>query len=511
MTDDMLTAQERNSTASDRSRWIALYVLCVGVLMIVLDVTVVNVALPSIQSDLHFSTSSLAWVVNAYLISFGGLLLLAGRLGDLLGRRSVFLAGLALFTFASLLCGLAQSQELLVGARFLQGIGGAMTSAVILGMIVTMFPEPREQAKAIGVYAFVASAGGSVGLLAGGVLTQSINWHWIFFVNVPIGIATGVYSLRLLAKDRGIGLRAGADVPGAALITAALMLGVYTIVKPAADHGWGDGRTLGLGALSLALLGAFLAREATARQPLIPLRIFRSRNVSGANAIQALTVAGMFGMFFLGSLYLRRVLGYDALQIGLAFLPVTFTMGTLSIRYSERLIMRFGARTMLFPGLALVVAGLLLLTRVPVHGSYARDVLPTMLLLGTGIGMCFPALMTIAMSGATQSDAGLASGLVNTTAQVGGALGLAVLATLATSHSNHLLKAGQSSAQALTGGYHLAFWISAALVAAAIVVAAVVVQPVRGPAQAPASEPPQGVRERAEAEQAGTEPAYSEA
>jgi EmrB/QacA subfamily drug resistance transporter len=497
--------------ANDRSRWIALYVLCVGVLMIVLDVTVVNVALPSIQSDLHFSTSSLAWVVNAYLISFGGLLLLAGRLGDLLGRRSVFLAGLALFTFASLLCGLAQSQELLVGARFLQGVGGAMTSAVILGMIVTMFPEPREQAKAIGVYAFVASAGGSVGLLAGGVLTQSINWHWIFFVNVPIGIATGVYAMRLLARDRGIGLRAGADVPGAVLITAALMLGVYTIVKPAADNGWGDGRTLGLGALSLALLGAFLAREATARQPLIPLRIFRSRNVSGANAIQALTVAGMFGMFFLGSLYLRRVLGYDALEIGLAFLPVTFTMGTLSIRYSELLIMRFGARTMLFPGLGLTVAGLVLLTRVPVHGSYARDVLPTMLLLGTGIGMCFPALMTIAMSGATRSDAGLASGLVNTTAQVGGALGLAVLATLATSHSNQLLKSGQPTVRALTGGYHLAFWISAALVAAAVVVAAVVVEPQRGPAHAPAPEPERAERGRAEGERGEGEPAYSEA
>jgi EmrB/QacA subfamily drug resistance transporter len=520
MTDDTRTAQGKSQAAdpsgtptpaqstppNDRSRWIALYVLCVGVLMIVLDVTVVNVALPSIQSDLGFSTSSLAWVVNAYLISFGGLLLLAGRLGDLLGRRSVFLAGLAVFTAASLLCGLAQSQELLVGARFLQGVGGAMTSAVILGMIVTMFPEPREQAKAIGVYAFVASAGGSVGLLAGGVLTQSINWHWIFFVNVPIGIATAVFALRLLHRDRGIGLGEGADIPGAVLITSALMLGVYTIVKPAADHGWGDGRTLGLGALSLGLLTAFLAREATARNPLIPLRIFRSRNVSGANAIQVLTVAGMFGMFFLGSLYLRRVLGYDALEIGLAFLPVTFTMGTLSIRYSERLMMRFGARTMLFPGLALVVVGLVLFARVPVHGSYARDILPTMILLGTGIGVCFPALMTIAMSGATQSDAGLASGLVNTTAQVGGALGLAVLATLSTSHSNHLLKGGQSTAQALTGGYHLAFWIAAALVAVAVAVAATVIEPQPQAAHAPATEP-----ERAEGERAETEPAYSEA
>ena len=468
---------ESQRQASDRSRWIALYVLCAGVLMIVLDVTVVNVALPSIQNDLGFSTSSLAWVVNAYLIAFGGLLLLAGRLGDLLGRRRILLIGLVLFTAASLLCGISRSQDLLVAARFLQGIGGAMTSAVILGMIVTMFPEPAEQAKAIGVYAFVASAGGSVGLLAGGVLTQSINWHWIFFVNIPIGIATAALVVRLLENDEGIGFREGADIPGAALITGALMLGVYTIVKPAAEYGWGAGRTLWLGALSVGLLAAFIAREATARKPLIPLRIFRSRNVTGANLIQVLTVAGMFGMFFLGSLYLRRVLHYDALEIGLAFLPVTITMGTLSLRYSERLIMRFGARTTLLPGLGLVAAGLILFAQVPVNGSYVRDVLPTMILLGTGVGSCFPALMTIAMSGATPSDAGLASGLVNTTAQVGGALGLAVLATLSTSRSDHLLKGGGSTAQALVSGYHLAFWIAAALVLAAGVVAVTVIRP----------------------------------
>jgi EmrB/QacA subfamily drug resistance transporter len=498
----MSTPIERQSRQPEgRSRWIALYVLCAGVLMIVLDVTVVNVALPSIQNDLRFSTSSLAWVVNAYLISFGGLLLLAGRLGDLFGRRTVLLVGLGVFTVASLLCGIAQTQEVLVGARFLQGIGGAMTSAVILGMIVTMFPEPAEQAKAIGVYAFVASAGGSVGLLAGGVLTQSINWHWIFFVNIPIGIATAVLVRRLLDKDTGLGVGEGADVPGAILITSSLMLGVYTIVKPAADYGWGSTRTLGLGALSLVLLAAFVAREATARRPLIPLRIFRSRNVTGANMIQVLTVAGMFGMFFLGSLYLRRVLHYDALEIGLAFLPVTITMGTLSIRYSERLIMRFGARATLVPGLTLVVAGLVLFARVPVNGSYVKDVLPTMILLGTGVGSCFPALMTIAMSGATQSDAGLASGLVNTTAQVGGALGLAVLATLSTSHSNKLLAHGTSTPAALTSGYHLAFWIAAALVLAAIAVAVTVLQPQATAESEPASD----------GELDAGEPAYSEA
>src|SRR5215203_2079429 len=320
----------------DRSRWNALYVLCIGTLMIVLDATVVNVALPVIQDDLGFTSAGLAWVVNAYMIAFGGLLLLAGRLGDLVGRRTIFLAGLILFTSASVLCGAAQSQGWLVAARVVQGIGGAMSAAVVLGMIVTMFPEPREQAKAIGMYAFVASAGGTIGLLAGGVLTQAISWHWIFFINIPIGVATGALAWRLIENDEGIGLREGADVPGAILVTGALMLGVYTIVEPAAKDGWGDSSTLLLGALSTALLVAFVAREATARTPLIPLRIFRSRNLSVANIVQPLLVAGMFGLFFLGALYMERVLGYDPLEIGFAFLPATLVMGTLSLRYAEK-------------------------------------------------------------------------------------------------------------------------------------------------------------------------------
>jgi EmrB/QacA subfamily drug resistance transporter len=460
----------------ERSRWIALLVLCTGMLMIVLDATIVNVALPSIQDDLGFSQSSLAWVVNAYLIAFGGLLLLAGRLGDLISRRRIFMIGLAVFTTASLVCGVAQSPGILVGARFVQGIGGAMTSAGILGMIVTMFPEPREQAKAIGVYSFVASAGGSVGLLAGGVLTQSINWHWIFFVNIPIGIATAVLALRLIERDEGIGFGEGADILGAALITGALMLGVYTIVKPAADFGWGAGRTLAFGAGALALLVAFVVREGRARNPLIPLRIFRSRNVSGANAIQALFVAGMFGVFFLGALYLQRVRGYDALQIGLAFLPLTLVIGTLSLRYSERLVMRFGARATLLPGLVSIAAGLLLFSRVPVHSHYLVDILPVMLLLGAGAGLSFPSLMNLAMSSATRTDAGLASGLVNTTLQVGGALGLAILATLSATRSDNLHGAGHSQASALTGGYHLAFLVGAGLAVAAIVVAVTVLE-----------------------------------
>jgi len=470
-TDDLPT-----TPADDRRRWLALYVLCVGMLMIVLDVTVVNVALPSIKQDLGFSGSSLAWVVNAYLIAFGGLLLLAGRFGDILGRKNVFMAGIALFTVASFVCGASQSQEMLVVARFVQGIGGAMTSAVILGMIVVMFPEPRDQAKAIGVYGFVASAGGSVGLLAGGVLTQAINWHWIFFINIPIAILTAIGAHRLVERDKGIGFGDGTDAPGAVLITSALMLGVYTIVQPAAEHGWGATQTLLLGAGSLVLLGAFIAWEATTRNPLVPLRIFRSRNVSGANAIQALMVAGMFGLFFLGSLYLEQVLGYDPLEIGFAFLPATLIMGTLSFRYTEPLISRFGARLALLAGLVLVAAGLALFARAPVDGSYLTDVLPPMIILGLGIGVSFPSLMSLAMSGATREDAGLASGLVNTTAQVGGALGLAVLATLSASRSKDLIAAGESTASALVGGYHLAFLIGAALVVAALVVGLTVLQ-----------------------------------
>jgi EmrB/QacA subfamily drug resistance transporter len=446
-------------------------------LMIVLDATVVNVALPEIQSDLGFSQSSLAWVVNGYLIAFGGLLLLAGRIGDLLGRKNVFMAGLAVFVAASAACGLAQSQEMLVIARMVQGAGGAFTSAVILGMIVTMFPEPREQAKAIGAYAFVASAGGSIGLLAGGVLTQAINWHWIFFINLPIGIATAVAAMRLLDSDRGIGFGKGADIPGAVLVTSSLMLGVYTIVQPAAEYGWGASRTLLLGAASLALLAGFVVREATAANPLMPLRMFRSRNVSGANAIQALAVAGMFGVFFMGSLYMQRVLGYDALEIGLAFLPTTILMGIMSVRFSEPLITRFGARTTLMPGLALIAVGLAWFTQAPVDGSYAANVLPVMVLMGIGCGVAFPALMTLSMSGATMQDAGLASGLVNTTAQVGAALGLAVLATLSSSRTESLSAAGESVSSALTGGYQLAFIVGAALVGAALVVAATVLVP----------------------------------
>jgi EmrB/QacA subfamily drug resistance transporter len=482
------------TAAEDRRRWLALYVLCTGVLMIVLDVTIVNVALPSIRTDLGFSQSSLAWVVNAYLIPFGGLLLLVGRLGDLIGKRRIFLAGLVVFILASLFCALSQTQGMLISARFIQGIAGALTSAVVLGMIVTMFPEPREQAKAIGVYGFVASAGGSIGLLLGGILTDAISWHWIFFINIPIGIVTAFLSVRLIDDVPGIGLDKGADVPGAVLLVGGLMLGVYTILE-VANVGWGATQTLVLGAISIALEAAFIYRQSRIETPLMPLRLFRSRNVSGANTIQALLVAGMFAMFFLGALYLQEILRYSPLEVGLAFLPTTIVMGTLSLGFSEKLIMRFGPRQVLIVGLFVIGAGLLLFARTPVEGRYVVDLLPAMLLVGIGVGSSFPSLMTLAMSGATPEDSGLASGLVNTSAQVGGAVGLAVLATLATQRTDNLSADGVSHLAALNSGFHLAYLVGAGLVGVGLAIAVLVLRYEPVPEGAAAEGAPERSRE----------------
>ena len=438
-----------------------------GFLMIILDQTIVNVALPSIQHDLHFSQSSLAWVVNAYLIAFGGLLLLVGRLGDLIGRRRIFVSGLVLFTLASLICGLSDSQAMLIVARFVQGVGGAMTSAVILGMIVTMFEAPMERTRAIGVYAFVASAGGAIGLLAGGVLTQALSWHWIFFVNLPIGAITLLLSLRLLPNDRGLGFGAGADLTGAVLLVTSLMAVVYAIVE-AATYGWGSAHTLGFGGGGIALLAAFLVRQATASNPLMPLRVFRSRDVSGANLIQMSLVAGLFGVFFLGALYLEHVLGYDPIKIGLAFLPLALGIAAMSLGVSARVIDRVGARMTLAPSLALVGLGMVLFRIPGTHATYVTQLLPATLLMGLGAGLAFPALMTLAMSTATPEDSGLVSGLVNTSQQVGGALGLSVLATLASTRTASLHAAGASLPHALTDGYHLAFLIGIFALAAGV-------------------------------------------
>ncbi|HVH65531.1 MAG TPA: MFS transporter [Candidatus Acidoferrum sp.] len=452
------------------SRWLSLIVLCTGFLLIVVDMTIVNVALPSIQKDLGFSQSGLAWVVNAYLIAFGGLLLLAGRIGDLVGRKRVFLIGLAIFTAASVLCGLSFAQPMLIAARFIQGIGGAISSAVILAMIVTLFPEPTERAKAFGIFSFIASAGAAVGLLAGGLITQAVSWHWIFFVNLPIGLITAVLAARLLEPDEGLGLRQGADVLGAVMVTAALMLGVYTIVQTS-DYGLGSVRTLTLAAVDAALLCAFVVRQARIANPILPLGIFRSRTVAGANAVQALMNTAFIGFFFLGSLDMERVLGYAPMQIGLAFLPVAIVMALFSIRFSAQLISRFGAIAMLATGQVVALMGLLIVGVGPTHADYTINLLAPMVMFGLGGGLSFPALTMIAMADVAPAQTGLASGLLNTTGQVGGAFGLAVLATIAGARATSLAGAGFDLPTALSGGFHLAWLVGAGVVAVTLGVA----------------------------------------
>ncbi|MEU3721226.1 MFS transporter [Streptomyces sp. NPDC031705] len=453
-----------------RSRWTALAVLSTGMLMTVLDGSIVTVAMPAIQDDLGFSPAGLSWVVNAYLIAFGSLLLLAGRLGDLIGRKRMFLAGTAVFTAASLLAGFAGSPALLIAARFLQGVGSAMASAVSLGILVTLFTQPRERARAIAVFSFTGAAGASLGQVLGGVLTDALDWHWIFFINLPIGLAALLAALPALPADRGLGLRAGADVPGAVLVTAGLMLGIYAVVR-VEEYGWTSPHTLGLGALSLALLAAFVLRQTRARTPLMPLRVLRSRTVAGANLIQMLMVAALFSFQILVALYLQQVRGYGAAETGLAMLPAALAIGGISLGGAAKLIARLGERGVLLTGLTLLVAGLALLTRLPVHADYVTDLLPVML-LASGFGLALPALTTLGMSGADERDAGLASGLFNTTQQIGMALGVAVLSTLAASRTEALTAAGHARPEALTAGYHLAFGTGAALLLAATALAA---------------------------------------
>jgi EmrB/QacA subfamily drug resistance transporter len=465
--------------ASERRRWLALAVLCLGQLMMVLDATIVNVALPSIQHDLHFTQSSLTWVINGYLITFGGLLLLAGRLGDLVGRKRVFLTGLVLFTAASVLCGLATSQGMLIAFRLLQGAGGAVASAVILAIIVTEFPERREQAKAMGLYAFVSAGGGSIGLLAGGVLTQSLSWHWIFFVNVPIGIAAFVLGYLLIEENEGIGLAGGVDWLGSALITVAVMMGAFAIVK-SSDYGLFSAQTLLVGGGSLVLLGAFLVLESRLANPIMPLRILRLRLLMGSSLVRGLLVTGMFSAFFLGSLYLERVLGYDAIKTGLAFMPLTLAIAAMSLGGSARLSERFGSVATLVGGLALIVVALGLLAGQGVGASYFPGLFIPFLLLGLGAGASFLPLLTIGMSDAPRRDAGLASGIVNVSVQLFGAIGLATLGTIATDHTKSLAGQGQSLAAALTGGYHLAYVVAAGAVAVGILAALLVL---RGPVE----------------------------
>ncbi|MEV0583159.1 MFS transporter [Nonomuraea sp. NPDC050310] len=471
------------ASTTPRSRRLALMVLSAAMLMTILDGSIVTVAMPAIQRDLDFSPAGLSWTVNAYLIAFGGLLLLAGRLGDLIGRRAMFLAGNAVFTAASVLAAASAGPGLLITARFLQGVGSAMASAVLLGILVTLFTGAAERAKAIGVFSFTGAAGASIGQVLGGVLTDLLSWHWIFLINLPIGLATIALAVRVLPADRGAGLAGGADVVGAVLVTAGLMLGIYTVVK-VEQYGWLAAHTLGLGAVSLVLLALFVLRQASARAPLMPLRIFRSRNVSGANLVQILTLAAMFAFQILVALYMQQVLGYGALATGLAMLPAALAIGGVSLFVSARLNTRYGERAVLLAGLALLLGAMGWLTRVPVQADYVTDLLPVMLLIAGG-GLVLPALTSLGMSGAKADDAGLASGLFNTTQQIGMAFGVAVLSTLAATRTEDLLAAGQSRAAALTGGYHVAFAVAAALLVAAFTVTLLVLRQPRTPAPEP--------------------------
>ncbi|MCO1350269.1 DHA2 family efflux MFS transporter permease subunit (plasmid) [Burkholderia vietnamiensis] len=449
-----------------QQRWYALIVLCLGVLMIVLDSTIVNVALPSIGADLHFTGTALVWVVNAYLLTFGGCLLLGGRLGDLYGQRRMFLAGLVVFTLASLACGVAPSQTLLIAARAVQGFGGAVVSAVSLSLIMNLFTEPGERARAMGVYGFVCAGGGSLGVLLGGLLTSTLSWHWIFLVNLPIGIAVYAMCVALLPRVRVPADAARLDVAGALTVTASLMLAVYGIVG-GNEAGWLSPQTVGLIGAALALLAAFIAIEARVAHPLMPLTLFAARNVALANVIGVLWAAAMFAWFFLSALYMQRVLGYGPLQVGLAFLPANLIMAAFSLGLSARIVMRCGIRGPIAAGLLIAACGLALFSRAPVDGGFVWHVLPGMTLLGIGAGVAFNPVLLAAMSDVEPADSGLASGIVNTAFMMGGALGLAVLASLAAARTETLAAAQAAPLDALNGGYHAAFAVGAAFAAAA--------------------------------------------
>jgi EmrB/QacA subfamily drug resistance transporter len=458
-----------------RKRWLALIVLCLGELMIVLDTTIVNVALPSIREDLLFTETSLVWVVNAYMLTYGGFLLLGGRLGDLYGQRRLFLLGIVLFTLASLACGVSTSQGLLVVARAVQGLGGAVVSAIALSLIMSLFSEPADRAKAMGIFGFVCAGGGSIGVLLGGLLTSAFSWHWIFLVNLPIGAAVYALSVVLLQESRALGAAARLDVGGAVTVTASLMLAVYAVVN-GNQAGWTSTQTLALLGAAAVLLALFLAIEARVRDPLMPLRLFRLRSVATANVVGILWSAAMFAWFFVSALSLQLVLGYSAMQVGLAFLPANLIMAAFSLGLSARMVMRFGMRVPLAAGLALTAAGLALFALSPVDGSFAIHVLPGMTLLGIGCGMAMNPVLLAAMSDVPQSESGLASGVVNTAFMMGGALGLAVLASLADARTDRLLALGADSVAALNGGYHLAFAVGAVFAAAAALLGAVLLR-----------------------------------
>ncbi len=476
---------------SERRRWLALVVVCLAQLMIVLDTTIVNVALPSIQHDLHFTQGNLTWVINAFLVSFGSFLLLAGRLGDLIGRKRVFLFGVTLFTLASLLCGVATTSTMLVGARFIQGIGAAMQASVILAIIVIEFPQPGDRARAMSAYMFTAVAGGSLGLLAGGVLTQLLSWHWIFFVNLPIGVVAVLAGRALIPADTGLGIKQGVDWLGSALITLAIGTAVYAIVE-ATSHGWGSTEVIGTGGAAAVLLALFFALEARIENPIMPLRILRLRGLIGTCITRGFLVTGMYGTWFLGTLYLEHVLHYDAIRTGLAFMPWTLTVLALSLGITRRLVARFGPLPVMLVGMLLVALGLYEMHGIAMHTDYFPRLALGFLLIGLGIGNSFMPMLMIAMADVPQEDAGLASGIVNVSQQVSGALGLAVLSTFATSHSNALIAANHPVQVALLSGYRLAYLLGIASVLIGILVAVVLLRPRSTPVSEVAVEPAGG-------------------
>jgi EmrB/QacA subfamily drug resistance transporter len=472
----------KNLINGERRRWVALAVVCMGQLMMVLDGTIVNVALPSMQRDLGFSQANLAWVLDAYMIAFGGFLLLAGRLGDLLGRKRMFLSGVAIFTLASVACGLADDQVVLIVARFVQGLGGAVASAAVLALLVTDFPKPSERAIAMSVYTFILAGGGSLGLLAGGVLTQAVDWHWIFFINVPIGIVTFALGSVLINETERLGLGHGVDIAGAVLVTAALMLGVYAIVK-VTDYGWLSAHTLAFSAAAVALLGVFVAVESRLSGPMFPLRILRIGGLAGSSVVRGFVGTGMYSTFLLGVLYLQHVHGFGTLQTGLAFLPLTLLIGLFSLGVTARLVRRFGTTPVVLAGLAAIAAALVLLSRVPTHTTYFPTIALPFALLGLGAGLSFLPLTTIAMADVPIADAGLASGILNASQQISVAIGTAALATIAANRTQELAGLGQHHLQALTGGFHLGWAIAAATVGVGALIALLTLRPQRRPAK----------------------------
>jgi EmrB/QacA subfamily drug resistance transporter len=476
------------SASADRRRWITLVIVCLAQLMIVLDVTIVNVALPSIQRDLRFSQANLSWVVNAFLVTFGSLLLLAGRLGDLAGRKRVFLAGVTVFTIASLLCAIAPSQGALIGARLLQGVGAAAQASVILAIIVIEFPKPAERARAMSAYVFVSVAGGSLGLLAGGLLTQALSWHWVFFVNLPIGAATFLLASALIRGDSGLGLAHGVDWLGSLLVTVSLMSTIYAIVQ-ATNHGWGSAPVLGFGGLAAALMAAFVTLEARIANPIMPLRILRLRGLVNASLVRGLLVTGMYSTFFLGTLYLEHVRHYGPVQTGAAFLPWTLTVAALSRGITAALVRRLGALAVLSAGIAIAAAGLLLFSSVGPHTAYFPTIFAANFAIGLGIGNAFMPLLTLAMHDVPAADAGLGSGITNVSQQISGALGLAVLSTVATNHTKALISSHHPLTTSLISGYHVAFLTAAAATITALVLAIALLRPTRPEPQPAADQP----------------------